>query len=43
LLVNPINTPARAAYAKWGYDMVGRIQPFPDSPKFEAMAKQLRK
>jgi GNAT superfamily N-acetyltransferase len=43
LLVDPINTPARAAYAKWGYDVVGRIQPFPDMPKFEAMVKQLRK
>lgn len=42
LLINPVNTPAAAAYAKWGYQMVGRIQPFPDSPKFEAMVKPLR-
>lgn len=42
LLVNPINTPARAAYAKWGYEVVGRIQPFRDMPKFEAMVKTLR-
>jgi GNAT superfamily N-acetyltransferase len=43
LLVDPINTPARGAYVKWGYHVVGRIQPFPDMPKFEAMVKQLRK
>jgi GNAT superfamily N-acetyltransferase len=42
LLVDPINVPARGAYAKWGYDVVGRIQPFPDMPKFEAMVKTLR-
>ena len=41
LLVDPINEPARRAYAKWGYEVVGRIQPFPDSPKFEAMVKEL--
>lgn len=41
LLVDPANEPARAAYRKWGYDTVGRIQPFPNSPKFEAMIKDL--
>lgn len=41
LLVDPINAPALAAYAKWGYDRVGRIQPFPDMPKFHAMVKPL--
>ena len=41
LLVDPINAPARTAYAKWGYRTVGRIQPFPDMPKFEAMIKPL--
>jgi GNAT superfamily N-acetyltransferase len=41
LLVDPINEPARRAYRKWGYELVGRLQPFPDSPKFEAMIKVL--
>lgn len=41
LLVEPINEPARQAYRKWGYRVVGRIQPFADSPKFEAMIKEL--
>ncbi len=42
LLVNPINEPALRAYRKWGYEMVGRIQPFADSPKYEAMIQVLR-
>lgn len=42
LLVDPINDPARRAYEKWDYQLVGRIQPFSDSPKFQAMVKQLR-
>ena len=41
LLVDPINEPARRAYQKWGYKRVGRIQPFADSPEFEALIKQL--
>ena len=41
LLVDPANGSARAAYHKWGYEPVGEIQPFPDSPKFEAMIKAL--
>lgn len=39
LLVDPINEPARLAYLKWGYAVVGRVQPFADSPRFEAMVK----
>lgn len=42
LLVDPANEPARRAYRKWGYGVVGRIQPFPDSPKFEAMILPLK-
>lgn len=42
LLVDPINEPALAAYARWGYETVGRIQPFPDMPRFKAMVKRLR-
>jgi len=41
LLVDPANKPAWTAYRKWGYQVAGRIQPFPDSPKFEAMVKAL--
>jgi ribosomal protein S18 acetylase RimI-like enzyme len=41
LLVDPANTPAREVYRKWGYDVAGRIQPFPDSPKYDAMVKSL--
>lgn len=41
LLVDPINEPAKQAYAKWGYELAGRIQPFADSPKFEALIKRL--
>ena len=41
LLVDPVNEPAKKAYAKWGYEVVGRIQPFADSPRFEAMVKVL--
>ncbi|GAA1554688.1 hypothetical protein GCM10009789_05160 [Kribbella sancticallisti] len=42
LLVKPDNTPARRAYEKWGYQQVGRIQPFPDAPVFDSMVKNLR-
>ena len=41
LLVDPVNEAAKKAYAKWGYQVVGRIQPFADSPRFEAMVKVL--
>jgi ribosomal protein S18 acetylase RimI-like enzyme len=41
LLVKPDNTPARQAYEKWGYEQVGRIQPFPDAPIFDSMVKNL--
>jgi ribosomal protein S18 acetylase RimI-like enzyme len=42
LLVKPDNIPARRAYEKWGYEQVGRIQPFPDAPVFDSMVKKLR-
>lgn len=41
LLVDPINDAARRAYRKWGYITVGQIQPFHDSPRFDAMVKRL--
>jgi GNAT superfamily N-acetyltransferase len=36
LLVRSDN-PARLLYLRWGWQRVGHIQPFPDSPRFEAM------
>jgi ribosomal protein S18 acetylase RimI-like enzyme len=42
LLMDPANTPAMAAYTKWGYQSVGRIQPSSSFPKFEAMMKVLK-
>lgn len=41
LLVKPDNTPAHRAYEKWGYRLVGRIQPFPDAAVFDSMVKPL--
>jgi ribosomal protein S18 acetylase RimI-like enzyme len=41
LLVRPENTPARTAYLAWGFRVVGRMRPFPDSPLYEAMVKEL--
>jgi ribosomal protein S18 acetylase RimI-like enzyme len=40
LLVRPDNEPARSAYPRWGWWQVGTIQPFPDSPVFDAMLRQ---
>jgi GNAT superfamily N-acetyltransferase len=36
LLVRDDN-PARELYLRWGWNLVGHLQPFPDSPRFEAM------
>lgn len=41
LLVRSDN-PAKALYRRWGWRAVGFMQPFPDSPRFEAMVKSLR-
>ncbi|HEY0486561.1 MAG TPA: GNAT family N-acetyltransferase [Mycobacteriales bacterium] len=40
LLVDPGN-PAREVYLHWGYRMVGRLQPFPDSPVYHALVLDL--
>lgn len=40
LLVHPDN-PARFAYASWGWRKVGEQQPFPDSPVFDEMVREL--
>jgi GNAT superfamily N-acetyltransferase len=42
LLVEPRNVPARAAYVHWGWYQVGTLQPFPDSPVYDAMMLDLR-
>lgn len=39
LLVRPDAPAPRRAYRSWGYQPVGRIQPFPDGPVYEAMIK----
>jgi len=36
VLVRPDN-PAGEQYAHWGYQPIGRMQPFPDSPNFVAL------
>lgn len=43
LLVEPDNDAALQAYLNWGYNAVGRIQPFSDGPVFQAMIKTLRR
>ncbi|MFD7405969.1 GNAT family N-acetyltransferase [Streptomyces sp. NPDC059866] len=44
LLVNPTagNGAVQAVYEAWGYRAVGRQQPFPDSPVFTSMTRDLR-
>jgi len=36
MLVDPANAPARLAYVSWGWELLGYLKPFPDSPRFEA-------
>jgi GNAT superfamily N-acetyltransferase len=40
LLVRPDN-PARLAYLSWGWQRLGELQPFPDSPVFDEMVRVL--
>jgi GNAT superfamily N-acetyltransferase len=42
LLVEQENTAAKAAYTRWGWRRIGRLQPFPDAPMYEAMLLDLR-
>lgn len=37
LLVREDNTIAQNAYARWGWKKIGKLQPYPDSPHFDAM------
>lgn len=41
LLVRTENTPAVTAYRTWGFRTIGHMQPFSDSPVYEAMVKDL--
>ncbi|HCT75901.1 MAG TPA: hypothetical protein DGT23_04780 [Micromonosporaceae bacterium] len=41
LLCRPEATAARAAYAAWGYQDLGWLQPFPDAPIYIAMVRDL--
>lgn len=41
LLVRSDN-PARELYLRWGWTLIGHLQPYPDSPRFESMVKALR-
>ncbi|MFD0688116.1 GNAT family N-acetyltransferase [Actinomadura fibrosa] len=41
LLVREDNTSAQTAYARWGWKKIGKAQPFPDSPHFDAMIVDL--
>jgi GNAT superfamily N-acetyltransferase len=42
LLVDEDNAPAQHAYAKWGWRKIGKLQPFPDSPHYDALVLPLR-
>ncbi|GAB3902348.1 GNAT family N-acetyltransferase [Kibdelosporangium lantanae] len=42
LLVRPDNIPARTAYLKWGWYILGKLQPFNDAPVYEALMLQLK-
>lgn len=41
LLVRPDAEPAHRAYESWGYECVGQVKPFDDSPIYDAMLRPL--
>jgi GNAT superfamily N-acetyltransferase len=41
LLVRADNTAARTAYARWGWQTAAKLQPFPDSPAYDALILDL--
>lgn len=41
LLVRENNTAAQTAYARWGWQTIGKLRPYPDSPHFDAMVLPL--
>lgn len=42
LLVDPDHPKVRSLYERWGYRGIGNRQPFPDSPNFTVMLRDLR-
>jgi ribosomal protein S18 acetylase RimI-like enzyme len=40
LLVRQDNEPARSAYLRWGWEVIGKIRPSPDLPFFDALIRQ---
>lgn len=42
LLVRAENVPAYTAYISWGFQAIGQMQPFDDSPVYEVMVKELK-
>jgi GNAT superfamily N-acetyltransferase len=42
LLVDAGNTAAKTAYEHWGWHLVGKVQPFPDAPVYDALILNLR-
>ncbi|MFJ2589668.1 GNAT family N-acetyltransferase [Streptomyces sp. NPDC087538] len=42
LLVNPDHDKVESLYETWGYRRVGNRQPFPDSPNYAVMLRELR-
>jgi len=43
LLVEPAHPKVKTLYENWGYENVGDQRPFPDSPLYTTMVRQLRK
>jgi hypothetical protein len=41
LRVLPNNLAAKAAYLKWGWNMIGMVRPTPEAPPYECMVKSL--
>ncbi|GAA2104761.1 GNAT family N-acetyltransferase [Actinomadura alba] len=41
LLVREDNASAQAAYARWGWQKIGKLRPYPDAPHFDAMVLPL--
>ncbi|GHJ43955.1 hypothetical protein Cs7R123_12970 [Catellatospora sp. TT07R-123] len=42
LLVDPDNTPAKTAYLSWGWQRLGGVRPFADSPTYDGMLLALQ-
>ena len=42
LLVRAENTAAYTAYISWGFQVIGQMQPFDDSPVYESMVREMR-